>query len=353
MAATFNQFADDEIVFVSVGQGDCTHIRAKGSTSGFFSLFMSGSGGRSDADDSCNILIDGGGTAERDIGKDTLMPYLLANGAGRVELALTTHLHSDHFLGLLQLNKVYPVGAVGVPDDYRRSIEKMKSRSSYEDRNSAITGKTQYSSEDNDSTITNTSTNTNKDRASNDDDSSIESINDLLLQCGNLRYVSPGSRIRITEDVFIDVIWPLKGHPADNDIDDPNEKNDVYIINYRGVRIMVTGDLLEEDEKEILDHYSPADLHCDILKVAHHGSKSSSSEEFLDAVDPSIAVIQAGRNNIYGHPHDQTLMRLEERDINVYRTDLNGAVGIDLRRGHIKVDTVRTTRAGNEMIPRL
>ena len=179
MAATFNQFADDEIVFVSVGQGDCTHIRAKGSTSGILSLFMSGSGGRSDADDSCNILIDGGGTAERDIGKDTLMPYLLANGAGRVELALTTHLHSDHFLGLLQLNKVYPVGAVGVPDDYRRSIEKMKSRSSYEDRNSAITGKTQYSSEDNDSTITNNSTNTNTDRASNDDDSSIESINDL------------------------------------------------------------------------------------------------------------------------------------------------------------------------------
>ena len=75
-----------------------------------------------------------------------------------------------------------------------------------------------------------------------------------------------------------------------------------------------------------------------IGKVAHHGSKSSSSEAFLDAAAPAAAVIQVGRNNLYGHPHAQTLERLEARGINVFRTDLNGAVGIDIRGGDIAID---------------
>ena len=58
-------------------------------------------------------------------------------------------------------------------------------------------------------------------------------------------------------------------------------------------------------------------------------------------MSPSIAVIQVGRNNFYGHPHDQTLERLKERGIEIYRTDLNGAVGIDLRRNRIRTDVMR------------
>ena len=89
-------------------------------------------------------------------------------------------------------------------------------------------------------------------------------------------------------------------------------------------------------------HYRGTDtLKCDILKVAHHGSKSSSSEAFLDAASPSIAVIQVGKNNLYGHPHEQTLQRLSERGIKVLRTDLNGAIGIDIRHRGIKADVVR------------
>ena len=76
----------------------------------------------------------------------------------------------------------------------------------------------------------------------------------------------------------------------------------------------------------------------DIGKVAHHGSKSSSSEEFLGAVKPRIAVIQCGRNNFYGHPHKQTLKRLEERGIKVFRTDISGAVGIDIHGSRISID---------------
>ena len=108
---------------------------------------------------------------------------------------------------------------------------------------------------------------------------------------------------------------------------------------------MVTGDLLEEDELEMIDYYrhnnSLDTLRCDVLKVAHHGSKSSSSEAFLDAAKPLVAVISVGLNNLYGHPHDQTLERLKKRGIRTYRTDINGTVGIDIRSNKIIVDTLQ------------
>ena len=99
-AASYNRFADDEIVFVSVGQGDCTHVRCK------------------DHD----VLIDGGGQSDYNVGKKILMPYLLANGSERVDIALVTHLHMDHYKGIYELTEEYPVGRIGIPADYQKSI---------------------------------------------------------------------------------------------------------------------------------------------------------------------------------------------------------------------------------------
>ena len=122
------------------------------------------------------------------------------------------------------------------------------------------------------------------------------------------------------------------------------------MIHYRGIKVMVTGDLLESDEADMIEYYSKTGggeekLRCDVLKVAHHGSKSSSSEAFLDAASPDIAVIQVGRNNFYGHPHQQTLDRLSARGIRIFRTDTDGAVGIDIRRGRLLADTYRQRRS--------
>jgi competence protein ComEC len=71
---------------------------------------------------------------------------------------------------------------------------------------------------------------------------------------------------------------------------------------------------------------SGVDLDCDILKVAHHGSKYSSSREFIDACSPSVAVISVGRSNFYGHPSPETVERLENSGCEVFRTDDEGAV---------------------------
>lgn len=400
--ASYNRFADDEIVFVSVGQGDCTHIRAGGK----------------------DVLIDGGGDTERNIGKDVLMPYMLANGAERAEIALVTHLHTDHYRGIAELAKVYPVGSVGIPSDYRKSVEKQRAEEEKHESHgvvdqqgegpqsnwhsyrkngnmlSAEKDESQYSDGKDENQHSGKkyesqhlgkkydSQHSSKKDESQHSDNNYESRSPLALP-DNIIFLDPDSVIRVTDDVFIEVIWPIKGESENVDTDDPNEHNMVYMIHYnkfgRDTRVMVTGDLLEEDELKMVDYYakarmsasfqsihsdaqsnsrvdnlsncdtvskvngsksshsnSPTDspLKCDVLKVAHHGSKSSSSEAFLDVASPSIAVIEVGLNNWYGHPHQQTLDRLEERGIEVYRTDINGAVGIDILRNYLNIDTV-------------
>ena len=136
-----------------------------------------------------------------------------------------------------------------------------------------------------------------------------------------------------------------------------------------GVSAMMTGDIDEDGEREAMgaagmagaergqqgaagsrsdkaapqgdqDSQTAPSLHCDILKVGHHGSKTSSCEEFLDAVGPAFAVIQVGKNNMYGHPTPEVLQRLAIREIPVFRNDLQGAVGMEIKDG--KVKKVRT-----------
>ncbi|WP_353097314.1 ComEC/Rec2 family competence protein [Tissierella praeacuta] len=88
---------------------------------------------------------------------------------------------------------------------------------------------------------------------------------------------------------------------------------------------LFTGDAEELSEKEILENNKRL-LKADVLNVGHHGSVTSTSEAFLDAVDPKFAVISAGKDNSYGHPHKEILERLEDKGIKIYRTDLQGDI---------------------------
>lgn len=90
------------------------------------------------------------------------------------------------------------------------------------------------------------------------------------------------------------------------------------------------GDISSKAEKDLLLRGIP--LEADILKVAHHGSKSSSAPAFIAAANPAIAVIQSGKDNSYGHPHEELLRILEERGIRVLRTDQNGDILIGISR---------------------
>jgi len=110
---------------------------------------------------------------------------------------------------------------------------------------------------------------------------------------------------------------------ADDDID-PNNESVVIFLDYLDTECLFTGDMEERAEEEALTDGSYID--ADILKVAHHGSSTGTSEAFLDAVSPEYAVISCGEGNSYGHPHEQTLDLLKEYGLAPYRTDLSGDI---------------------------
>jgi beta-lactamase superfamily II metal-dependent hydrolase len=95
---------------------------------------------------------------------------------------------------------------------------------------------------------------------------------------------------------------------------------------YGNTSIMLTGDAEKESEADIVDNWSKEALKCDVLKVGHHGSSTSTTKAFLDAVDPAIAVISCGEGNKYGHPHDEIMERLAAKGITIYRTDTQGTI---------------------------
>ena len=108
-----------------------------------------------------------------------------------------------------------------------------------------------------------------------------------------------------------------------------NEINDYSVVvklSFGEASAIFTGDAEVHSEEEILAKYSENELDSDLLKVGHHGSSSSSSVAFLEAVSPECAVISLGTDNSYGHPHDEVIERLENMEITYYRTDLDGTV---------------------------
>lgn len=122
-------------------------------------------------------------------------------------------------------------------------------------------------------------------------------------------------------DLEIKLIAPLKSYS------DPNAESIVFIARYGEKKVMYTGDAEKETEEDIIAQYGASALACDVLKVGHHCSDTSSSQEFVSAVNPKFAVISCGTDNKYGHPHAEPLARLEAiNGITIYRTDKDGSI---------------------------
>ncbi|QQG46039.1 MAG: MBL fold metallo-hydrolase [Candidatus Niyogibacteria bacterium] len=130
--------------------------------------------------------------------------------------------------------------------------------------------------------------------------------------------VRRGMRILLGGGAYFDVLLP------DVFLDSENQHQNMVVgrLTYGNTCFLLTGDMEREQEFKILND----DIDCDVLKVGHHGSKTSSSESFLKAVSPEIAVIQVGAKNRYGHPYQAVLERLSASVAQVFRTDVSGAV---------------------------
>ena len=137
-----------------------------------------------------------------------------------------------------------------------------------------------------------------------------------------LSLVLAGDRITLSDGVYLDVLYPSESTGGGN------ESSLVLMLHINGeTSILFTGDIGSETEAVLIG--DSVFLDCDILKVAHHGSKYSSSAEFIEACSPDTAVISVGANNLYGHPAPATLDRLESYGCDVFRTDLEGAVVLE------------------------
>lgn len=161
--------------------------------------------------------------------------------------------------------------------------------------------------------------------------------------------LTAGMTIRFGKDenVWLETLWPLT--LAEDPQQEENHSCSVFMLHYRGYRVLITGDLDEEGELAMLAYYQGRNeterLRADVLKVGHHGSKTSSAAAFLDVVNPRIAVIQVGKNN-YGHPSPEVLERLTARGVQVFRNDVHGAIGLQFQgKNGIRVDTMRKAAA--------
>lgn len=255
-------FEKTDMVFVDVGQGDCLHIKAGGK----------------------NLLIDGGGSFNYNVGKSTLKPYLLKNGVTKIDMAIATHLHTDHYQGLKELSQTYRIKKLGV----------------YE----------------------------------------ANSVNENHLKkefkTDEILYLAAGDVINMGRNVSVEVLSPDRGNPLDEK--DENKNSLVLRVNVKGSSVLMTGDIDEKGEKSLI---ADTDIKTDILKIAHHGSRYSSCEKFIAVAAPKIAVIQVGKNT-YGHPSEEVIKRLEEHKITVLRNDEQGAVGIRVNKaGDFGIVTMR------------
>ena len=229
------------------------------------------------------LLIDGG---EDEVFDSCLKPFLLSQKIWAADFALATHYHSDHAGGISKLLEVNGVKTLVIPDYQPENKTKTRLLSLAEESNSNVL--------------------------------EVSEGDTLPLNCPDLR---------------ISVLHPPKGGFSDNE----NDNSLVLKLEYFDTTILLTGDLEADGEASLLDAY---DLESDILKVGHHGSSTSTSKEFLEAVDPTYAVIQCGKDNSYGHPHYETLTAIENDDVRIYRTDEDGHITFRLsEKGIISIKT--------------
>lgn len=238
------------------------------------------------------ILIDGGSSDEKKLYQYTLLPFLQYQGVSSLDFVVVTHPDEDHISGikeLLQKHEVY-VGTLLLPD-----IQEEWQDEAYQ-----------------------------------------ELITLAREQGVEVDMISRGDRLQQGQ-LALTCLYPYKGiHPQDR-----NSYSVVLDIRYGNSSMLFTGDIEEEGETYLVREGLQNAAGYDVLKVAHHGSRNSTTESFLERVNPRIAVISCGEGNFYGHPHQETLERLEQVGSRIYVTAESGAVCVRMdekgKRGRITV----------------
>lgn len=221
------------------------------------------------ADTSAGLIVsDGGSSSEEEVGRYRILPYMKYLGYQNVKIAVISHMDTDHYSGiyeLLKMGRIEYLGLADIPKDV--AMKKLIKTADQTDT--------------------------------------------------KIFYLSKGRKI-VAKNTCLKILHPQK--------DSIMEKNAASIVmqgKVLGYKVLLTGDVEKEGEDQLL---SQGLERVEILKAAHHGSKNSTSENFLQKTLPVQAVISCGKNNRYGHPHQETIHRLKRYGTKILRTDKMGAV---------------------------
>ena len=154
----------------------------------------------------------------------------------------------------------------------------------------------------------------------------------------NVKIVEGGEKVSIEDNLYFDILWPDMENKINENI--LNNNSLICKLVYKDFSMLFTGDIEAIAEKAILKKYSKNlnILKSDILKVAHHGSKTSSITEFIEKIKPKYAIIGVGEDNKFGHPSDSTIQNLEKANIRIYRTDKMGEIEMKTNGKEIKIN---------------
>jgi competence protein ComEC len=236
------------------------------------------------------MLVDGGGWRFGDIGGRVLLPVLAELGIRRLEAVVLSHPDLDHCGGLLDIVGYLPVREIWTAPGWTGS------------------------------------------------------------RCAQELVSKPGITVRVLwagESATVGDWRLLALHPRAGDRRGRNDRSLVLKAEAAGHCILLTGDVEARGERQLTAVFTEMATGCDILKVPHHGSSTSTSMDLLEALSPRLALISAGVHNRYGHPSDKTLGRLERRGIRVLRTDRQGMIRLTLQRsGSIHIALPGSPRVG-------
>ena len=161
-------------------------------------------------------------------------------------------------------------------------------------------------------------------------------LNNLKSHNLTLKTVKAPDAIDLGGGASLQVLFPLASLSGQT-VSNLNNSSLVLKLTYGQISFLLTGDAEVEVEKQLLN--SGTDLSAQVLKVAHHGSANATSLEFLEAVNPQLAIISVGKDNDFGHPHATTLNKLEARGIKVLRTDQLGTIRLSTDGRSIEVSS--------------
>ena len=237
-----------------------------------------------------NILIDGGGGnayADYNPGETLFLEYLMSEGITRIDSAFVSHYHKDHVQGIIAAIENIRVKNLFLPDNMERSEWRIKLEKAAHEHNTAI------------------------------------------------HYISEETLLTYNNGMTLRIIPPAKKAAVS---DNENDTSYVCRIEYGDFSAIFTGDMTTFAEKCLIETNKAEE--ADLLKVAHHGSKTSTSEEWLDKINPKYSVISVGEKNTYALPNKEVTERLKNTVL--YRTDLDGDIRFTAEKsGKVKIDTRR------------